>query len=442
MYRLLSQTAHTSIRKISPTRAVQKGIYRFLNNKKVTEEALIDELCNRYSSFAKDRHILCIQDTTEMNFFSQVHRIKDNTGLGRLDGAKPMLGFKMHSTLMLDALNGEILGFSDVHLWHRPQEMPNRRERKSKSLPIEEKESYKWIRAATKSKARLQEATMITFVEDREGDIYEQLSSIGGENAHYIIRSKNNRNTSNSSKVWNELEKQPTLGEFTLNLQTDHRKHRKKRKVTLKIRYAKVDITTGNGRVNGAAYPDKVDLNIVEAYEDREGGLSWKLLTTHPISNFGDAFQIVDWYSQRWTIEQVHRLLKNQGFQLEESELESGWAIRRLCLFMLSALLRIMQMNIAYNEPEGGQNIHDVYSDSEIECLKEVNSKIQGNTVKQQNLSNPETLKWATWVIARLGGWKAYHSQGPPGLIVLKRGLDKFYAIMYGWQMAKDVGTR
>ncbi len=341
-----------------------------------------------------------------------------------------MLGFKMHSTLMLDAMSGDILGFSDIHLWHRPQEMPNRHERKSRSLPIQEKESYKWIRAASKSKERLTAARTITFVEDREGDIYEQLSSIAGGNIHYIIRSKTNRNTSNSTKIWDELKKQPTLGEFTLNLQTDHRKHRKKRQISLKIRYAKVDITIGHAKKDSVVYPEKVDLNIVEAYEDREAGLSWKLLTTHPINNFEDAYQIVDWYSQRWTIEQVHRLLKNQGFQLEESELESGWAIRKLCLFMLSALLRIMQMNIAYNEPEGGQSIHDVYTENEIECLKELNKRIQGKTIKQQNQNNPETLKWATWVIARIGGWKAYQSQGPPGLIVLKRGLDKFYAIM------------
>lgn len=45
---------------------------------------------------------------------------------------------------------------------------------------------------------------------------------------------------------------------------------------------------------------------------------------------------------------------KHKGFQIEDSELESGWAIRKLCVIMLSALLRIIQMNIAYSEPEGG----------------------------------------------------------------------------------------
>lgn len=36
----------------------------------------------------------------------------------------------------------------------------------------------------------------------------------------------------------------------------------------------------------------------------------------------------------------------------------------------------------------------------------------------------------------------AYKSQGTLGIIVLKRGLDKFYDIYYGWQFARDVGTR
>jgi hypothetical protein len=87
LFRLLLQVSLTSIRKISPTRAIQKGIYRFLNNKKVDEAILINELCVRSCSLAAGRHILCIQDTTEMNYFAHRNRIKENTGFGRLDGA-------------------------------------------------------------------------------------------------------------------------------------------------------------------------------------------------------------------------------------------------------------------------------------------------------------------------------------------------------------------
>lgn len=99
-------------------------------------------------------------------------------------------------------------------------------------------------------------------------------------------------------------------------------------------------------------------------------------------------------------------------------------------------------MNIAYNEPEGGQDIREVYDENEIKCLEIINQKIQGKTAKQKNNNNPSKLKWATWIIARIGGWKGYQSQGTPGIIILKRGLDKFYDIYYGWQLARDVGTR
>jgi hypothetical protein len=53
---------------------------------RVTETVLIDELCSRSSSLCADRHVLCLQDTMEMNYFSQSGRVKDESGLCRLDG--------------------------------------------------------------------------------------------------------------------------------------------------------------------------------------------------------------------------------------------------------------------------------------------------------------------------------------------------------------------
>lgn len=408
----------------------------------MTEQALIEELCSRSSKNCHQRHVLCIQDTTEMNFYSQRDRIQDDTGLGRLDGNKPSLGFKMHSTLMLDANSNDILGFADVKFWHRPLDMPTRNERKYKSLPIEDKESYKWIEAANKSKAILKEASLITFIEDREGDIYEQLSSISSDNVHYIIRSKANRNTTEGGKIWDLLKEQPKAGSYVIKLPTDHRKGRKKADIKLQVRYAKVSITRSNHTKNSSHYPVNVPLTAVEAYEEGKNGISWKLLTTHAVNNFEDAYQIIEWYSDRWFIEQAHRLLKNKGFQIEDSELETGWAIRKLCVLMLSALLRIFQMNLAYSDPEGGQPITEVFSQEEVQCLRLLNQKLEGVTAKQKNNNDNTKLKWATWIIARLGGWKGYDSQGPPGIILLKRGLDKFSNVYFGWKLAKDVGTR
>ena len=419
----MCRSANSSIRKISHDRATQKGAYRFLKNKKVKEEVLIDEMCSRHTSICANRHVLCIQDTTEMNFYSHRNRIQHDSGLGRIDSLQVALGFKMHSTLMLDADYGSILGFADVQLWHRPLDMPTRIERKYKTLPIEQKESYKWIKAANTCKERLQAASTITFIEDREGDFYEQLSSVANGKTHYIIRSKSNRNTSDNVKAWYKLARQAAAGSYTLTLQTDHRKNRIKQEVILNIRYSEITITKSHAIKNGKKYPETVTLNIVEAYDpNNKDGICWRLLTTHAINNFDDARQIVHWYSLRWTIEQMHRLLKHKGFQIEESELESGWALRKLCVLMLSALIRIIQMNIAYNEPEGGQKLHEVYDENEIKCLYHINQKVQGKTTKLKNNNDPQKLKWATWIIARLGGWKGYQSKEHQKSFSLKEG--------------------
>jgi len=100
-------------------------------------------------------------------------------------------------------------------------------------------------------------------------------------------------------------------------------------------------------------------------------------------------------------------------------------------------------MRLAYSEPEGEcQPIKKVFTEQEIECLEKVNQRLQGKTTKQQNHYDPTRLKWATWIIAKLGGWKAYSSQGPPGIIILKRGLERFGYVLEGYLLAKDMGTR
>jgi len=67
-------------------------------------------------------------------------------------------------------------------------------------------------------------------------------------------------------------------------------------------------------------------------------------------------------------------------------------------------------------------------------------------TIKQQNTHKQGTIKWATWIIARLGGWKGYQSQRKPGPIVLQKGFIKFYNLYEGWNLyqnhLKDVYTQ
>ena len=68
--------------------------------------------------------------------------------------------------------------------------------------------------------------------------------------------------------------------------------------------------------------PETVTVSLVQVAEiDAPPGAEpvfWQLLTTHPVEDAAKAWQVVDWYRQRWIIEQFFRTLKQQGLQLED----------------------------------------------------------------------------------------------------------------------------
>lgn len=169
------------------------------------------------------------------------------------------------------------------------------------------------------------------------------------------------------------------------------------------------------------------------------------MLTTYCIERYDQAIDIIELYRKRWHIEQLFRLLKKQGFETEESELETGWALRKLSILALNASLRIMQLMHA-TEDENAQPLSEVFTESEQRCLEQANQHLNGSSAKLMNPYKPLSLIWARWIIARLGGWKGYASQRNAGPITLKRGLDNFNQMYYGWCLAlkyfEDVGTQ
>jgi hypothetical protein len=439
----LSQSPCSSIRKLSNSPAEHKANLRLLNNERVEEEALVKEASDRVSQIVAGRHVLVATDTCEVNMGAHKGRLKPNSGLGRSDKSGTAHCFKIHPGMVMDSETLNPLGFSWTKVFHRDEEMPDGDARNYKKQPIEEKESYKWIEVAQKSKEVLKEAATVTFIEDREGDIYEQFALVPDNRSHLIVRSRTSRKLTNGNSLYAEVGSAPVAGIYTIGVPTDKRKKQYRREAVIELRFASCEIQCPE-KVSRKGYPPSIAIRCISVKETGHvpNPISWKLLTTHQVENFEEALQIVKWYSARWYIEQVFRLLKHQGFGIEESELESGWALRKLVVMQLSALLKILQMNIAYSQPEGGQPVDEVFDEEQIEALHKLDRKLQGKTPKLRNNFDPKTTKWATWIIGRLGGWKGYESQGPPGVIVLKRGLERLSFIIEGIRLEKDVGTQ
>lgn len=435
-----------SIRQFSQSYACQKGAYRFFENKRTTEEAIIQNISKRCGEAVKGRVVLSIQDTSEINLYNHKNRIRHDDTIGVTNAAKNGLGFMLHPSLVIDAVTCFPYGYGHVHLFNRglvrkPKE--TRDVHGYKKLGIEEKESNKWLSSCSAVKESLKQAAMVIIVQDREGDIYEQFATVPDEKTQLLIRAKSDRTLPEGGKLFNKVSTSEVAGSYRLNVGGDKRKGQQKRSADMEVRFTAVELKKSSRTAPEA--PPTVQLWCVEAREKQafaSKGICWRLLTTLPVTTLAEALMIIEWYSYRWMIEEVFRLLKKEGFNVEASELGSGASVRKLCLLTLDAILKIFQMRIAYETDEEGSLPADLcFERPEVDCLQRQCITLEGKTQKQKNPYPDNSLRYATWVIARLGGWKGYASERKPGLTTLWIGLEKFYDTFNGFMIAKDMYT-
>jgi hypothetical protein len=333
----------------------QIGFYRFFSSENVREEDLIKCVTGHCVNQSQGlEHLLLLEDTTELNLESHRHRITDKTGLG-LTGNNEDLGFFCHPTLAVNPADASLAGIVDLHLWCREEEKQKAKQqgskKKSPRLPIEEKESYRWAERAMESRKRLSDVERVTAVQDREGDIYESFHLLQASGVDFVIRSNHDRKTA-ETRLHEFLSSLPVSGECQLKI-TGESKKRKKRIAIMEIRYAKVELCRPVTVVNAENYPETLTVYVVQVREKAESvppgeqAIEWTLYTSHQVDSASDALQIVYWYTLRWIIEDLFRTLKSEGLNYEESELETGKALRKLLVMALMAAVQILQMRQA-----------------------------------------------------------------------------------------------
>jgi len=426
--------AHQSavIGQFCHSRAEVVGASRFFNNDSATLPGLL-EACLTGSEHA-GRDVLCIQDTTELNY--ERNRGKLDTSDDELGpvGNDKNIGFFLHPSLVLDAGSGFALGYGHVHMWNRSWDKGSKHEREYKRLPLNQKESYRWLDSSLKARERLREAASVTIIADREADIYEEFALIPDAKTHLLIRSRCDRITENGH-LYSQLASTAPCGSYTIKLKGS--KKRKQRKAKLLVRYTQVVIKKPK-TARSENLPETVSLYAIEVREEgpSENPVLWRLLTTHQISSFEDAKQIIHYYSQRWNIEQLFRLLKNKGLCIENSQIEEGIALKKLAVLALMIALVLLQL-VSERDADAKEKADVLFDEEQQSFLIRAQAGLEGKTVKQQNPHSRHSLAWAIWLIARLGGWDGYGRASPPGPITMKRGMVQFASQYQGWLLAQ-----
>ena len=127
--------------------------------------------------------------------------------------------------------------------------------------------------------------------------------------------------------------------------------------------------------------------------------------------------------------------MKTKGFDVEALRQEADGPLENLVTAILIAAVKVMQL-VHEREGRAGRPLSDIFDPDDQPALERICRSLEGKTAKQKNPYAPNSLAYAAWVFARLGGWTGYY--GKPGPIVMLRGLTQFHAIKHGWTL-RDV---
>ena len=131
--------------------------------------------------------------------------------------------------------------------------------------------------------------------------------------------------------------------------------------------------------------------------------------------------------------------MKRKGFDIEGLRIADNAPRNKLILACFIAATVVMQMVGARDGLHNGPGLRpltDAFDPSDQPILQALNAELEGKTKRQQNPHPKESLAFATWVCARLGGWTGYY--GKPGPIVILRGWTEFQSIKHGTILAKS----
>lgn len=407
-----------------------KAAYRFFDNKKVSVERILEPHRDAIKERVQNRNlILAVQDTSTLNYTD--HPCTEDLGLAGNDITR---GILIHPTLAVST-EGIPLGLIDLQLWTRDPEVSEKED--NHKLPIEEKESFKWLKGYRATAALQQKLNDVHFVVvcDREGDIFELLAEAErtGEDGKtdkpdLLVRASWDRKVWHpQGHLWPQLESQDLAGELVV--QVPRKKGQPEREATLTIRFAAVTIEPPDRIPRRAPICKKITVWAVYAHEESPPAgvepLSWMLLSTRPVESFEDAVEKITWYVLRWVIELFFKALKS-GCRVEDRQLQTRERLENCIAVDCIVAWRVMFLTTM------GREVPDLPASA---LFEEYEWKALHCFVHRTPTSPEEEPRLGEVVreVAKMGGFLARKRDGHPGMMTLWRGLLVLRSVSVMW---------
>lgn len=399
------------------TKARSMGAYRFFKNRKVSMDVLLTAHTEATIERIRQHSIVLVpQDTTSLNY--NTHPMSE--GLGPIGTKRTeAIGLLLHDTMAFSE-QGTPLGILDAQAWARDPKDRGKHERR-KRLPIEQKESRKWLRSFRKV-AEIQKVcpnTKLVSIGDRESDVYELFleATQDPDGPGLLVR----MNRSSARKVgrvplWDYMAARRVDG--TIPLHIPHSGSRKARDTVLDVRFAEVELRPPKRlKHHGTIRAWAVYVREQRKYVVEGNAIEWMLLTTVQVRSFEDAQQRVQWYGRRWGIEIYHRTLKS-GCRIQDRHLDPSAGLKACIGMDMVIAWRVFHLTMLSREtPNEPCTVFFTKDEAEALCCYTYKTP-----VLPKQLPN---LHEATHMVAAMGGYMGRKCDGQPGTKSLWRGLQR-----------------
>ena len=446
----LSEAPESPINQACKDWAETKAAYRFFNNENVSTDEVFAAHRRKTADRVKGYNtVLALQDTSYLVYTSH----STTTGLGQIAFQKGQNvdriyshGLAMHICFAITT-QGLPLGLLDQQIFARqlrPRE-PGKTDPKDR-LPVEEKESYRWLTALKNANDAVEDTRIITVC-DREADFYDLFREAQDLSVPVLVRARGNRPINRQSgaagqevvKLWDYMTAQPVVGTRSVEIARQEKKNhncaRDRRVAAVEVRIGAFQLNPPKNHIKHRTEQlPNINMSAVYVREfdtpEGEEAVEWMLLTNLPVDSFEDAGEKIDWYALRWRIEMFFKVLKS-GFRVENCRLGTAdRLIRYLTVMSIVAWRLFMLTIIARTAPES--SVAGFLSENEWKTLFR-----KMNPNKPFPETPPAIGTAVTW-IARLGGYLARKSDPPPGTWVLWRGWKRLIDLADGWAMANQ----
>ncbi len=296
---------------ISHNRAAVQAHYRLLSNQKADvtpENMLVPHRKRTIERIRSQKVVLCIQDTTKLNFSTRPAR-EDVQVIGTNQTKATSRGMPLHATLVTTT-DGLPLGI--LRCSYRDPD----------TGPLKPR-SQQWLDGfldICEAAEEVSKQCRLICVMDREADNFALFAAQQAQDrVEILVRARHDRRLSKDRQLYETLRSGPAAAKVGIKIQRITAREKSSRKkvrrgrshriAQAEVRYHCVQLPATEPQVDPVMM---YGVHVLEIAPPKgEKAVEWYLLTSMAVHSAEEAVQILTYYTRRWRVEDFFRVLKS-----------------------------------------------------------------------------------------------------------------------------------